>query len=227
MPTTRQRDNQRSKVYAWERKVVATLGGEDIYKPDFQTLQECEDFAGPIWTKERGRLGLARVVAPTIDRPSWGQRRAMAHHSHKITLPRWARSRWVILHELAHRLTPSDEAHGPRFVGVLMGLAARWLSYDVNQLMALADDMGVNYYVRSIGVVPVRGISWHVERVLLVHPPMTAMEFACHLSIAERIEATDRQVRAAALRLIREGKARWLRNKLTPLATAGMACVPA
>lgn len=211
------RDNQRSKVYAWERKVVATFGGSSIDKPDFDQLQECEAFANPIWRKERGRLGLARMRAPVIERPAWGQRRALAHHDHRVTLPRWARSKWVILHELAHRLTPDDEAHGPRFVGVLIGLAARWLDYDANQLTAMADEAGVRYFVRSIGVVPVRGISWHVERVLRTQSPMTAMDLACHLSLSDGIDATDHQVRAGALRLIRTGQARWLRNKLTPL----------
>lgn len=70
----------------------------------------------------------------------------------------------MILHELAHRLTPGDEAHGPRVVGVLMVLAGRWLEFDVNQLMALADEEGVAYCVRSIDSVPVRGLTWHVER---------------------------------------------------------------
>lgn len=215
----RSRDNQRSRVYAWERACVEQLAHSDIYDAEFQTLDECAEFAAPIWRKERGRVGLARQRAPVIERPSWGQRRALAHADHRITLPRWARSRWVILHELAHRLTPRDEAHGPRFVGVLMGLVARWLDYDATQLMALADEMGAKYHARSIGVVPTRGPVWHVERVVRLHGPMTGMELACHLSLAEGLDVRVPQVRGAALHLIRTGRARWLRHKLVLLPT--------
>lgn len=216
----RGRENQRSRVYAWERRCLRELGRTDISSAEFDSLDECAAYAEPVWRKERGRVGLARHAAPSIERPHRGQRRALAHPDHRITLPRWARSRWVILHELAHRLTPRDEAHGPRFVGVLMGLAARWLEFDVNQLMALADEEGVAYYVRSIGCVPVRGLTWHVERALRHHGPMTEIDLACHLSLAEGVDATPRQVRGAALQLIRQGGARWLRRKLTLTSAA-------
>jgi putative metallohydrolase (TIGR04338 family) len=201
---------------------MALLARGSLYMAEFQTLDECAAFATPIWAKERGRVGLARQKAPAIERPSRGQRSAIAHFDHRITLPRWARSRWVILHELAHRLNAREDgaSHGPRFVGILMGLVCRWMDFDVNQLMALADEHGVKYYVRSIGVVPTRGPVWHVERVLRHERPMTAMDIACHLSLAEGIEMTDRRVRGAALHLIRQGKARWLRNKLVPLGVA-------
>lgn len=212
------RDSQRSKVYAWERACVAQLAHSSIYDAEFKTLDECAAYATPIWRKERGRVGRARVKAPTIERPAWGQRRALAHFDHRITLPRWARSRWVILHELAHRLNVGKgEGHDARFVGILIGLVARWLDYDATQLMALADEMGVKYYVRSIGVVPVRGPVWHVERAVRLHGPMTEMDLACHLSIAEGVDITPPQVRGAALHLIKCGRARWLRKKLVLL----------
>lgn len=103
------RDSQRSRVYEWERACVSELARASIHDPDFSSLDDCIAFADPIWRKECGRVGLARQRAPTIERPAWGQRRALAHFDHRITLPRWTRSRWMILHELAHRLTPGDE----------------------------------------------------------------------------------------------------------------------
>jgi putative metallohydrolase (TIGR04338 family) len=230
------RDNQRSKVYAWERRCVAELAHSSIYDAEFKTLEECAEYAGPIWNKERGRVGRAKIAAPRIERPNRGQRRALAHHGDgysrnasgklvrdggRITLPRWARSRWVILHELAHRLDKdSNEAHGPRFVGILIGLIARWLDYDAAQLMALADEMGVKYHVRTIGVVPVRGIAWHVERVIRHEGPMSEMDLSCHLNLAEGVDVTPAQVRGAALSLIRLERARWLRGKLVLLRGA-------
>lgn len=201
----RKRDNQRSLVYAWERR--ATKGAHS--QPTMKKLEEAAAFLAPIWKAERGRYGHAKLPMPLIGRPSWGQRRALAHHSHRITLPRWARNEWVILHEAAHRLTPRDEAHGPRFVSVLIGLASRHLGYDANQLMELADEMGVKYHVRSIGAVPVLGPAELVWRTVAEHGSMSEMDLACWLGMSYL------QVRGAALSLIRAGRARWLRRKLT------------
>lgn len=218
MAGQRPRDNQRSRVYAWERAASLRLKGRTLYIGEYETLEECEAFMAPIWRAERGRVGLAKSSAPTLARKLWGQRKATASELHVIKLPKWARSRWVILHEMAHRLTPEDEAHGPRFVGVLIGLAARWLEYDASQLMALADEMGVKYYVRSIGVVPTRGPAWHVDRAIRRHGAMSAMDIACHLSLVDGVDISFKQVNGAAVSLIRSGRARWYRGRLKPLS---------
>lgn len=211
----RGRDNQRSKVYAWERAAVREITGRGIGVPEFQSLEQCREWAAPIWKKERGRVGLAKARAPSIERPAWGQRRALAHDDHRITLPRWARNRWVILHEVAHRLTPHDQAHGPRFVGVLIGLVCRWLELDVKQLMQMAEERGVKYYLRSIGVVPVCGTAWHVARVLdRASTPMTPMAIACELSIGHGVDVRFKQVCGAAVYLVRSGMAHWWRGGL-------------
>lgn len=210
---SRGRDNQRSRVYAWE----AAITKDALYQGTMKTLDEVEAFLKPIWRSERGRVGRANVAMPSIDRPHRGQRRALAYASHRITLPRWARNPWVILHEAAHRLTPRDEAHGPRFVGVLIGLVCRHLGFDANDLMARADEMGVKYHVRSIGVVPVHGTSWHVEKAVREEGPMTEMDIACWLDLSYL------QVRGAALSLIRQGRARWLRRKLVLIGAATVA----
>lgn len=89
----RPRDSQRSRVYAWEGAASADLLRRQIDAPEFKTLDECQAFAAPVWRAERGRVGLAGQVAPSIERPAWGQRSALAHASHRVTLPRWARSR--------------------------------------------------------------------------------------------------------------------------------------
>lgn len=162
----------------------------------------------PIWRAERGRYGRPRSECPRIERPARGQRRALAHHDDRITLPVWARHPTIILHEAAHRLTPADEAHGPRFVGVMIGLFARYLGYDAHELMALADEAGVKYHVRSIGAVPVHTLSKKLIDTVKEHGPMTEMDLACWLDM------TYLQVRAAAMTPIKAGLARWLRHKL-------------
>lgn len=210
-----ERDTQRSKVYAWERRIKGYHR-----PPEWKTLDEVIEFARPIWSAERGRYGRAGVPMPSIERPHRGQRSALAHSDHRITLPLWARQGPVVLHEMAHQLTPDDAGHGARFVSVLIGLLSRHLGYDANELMALADEMGVKYHVRSIGVVPVRGPAWFIERALREEKPMTEMELACWCDL------TYLQVRGAAMHLIRNGLARWLRGKLVPMVD-GVAAKPA
>ncbi len=55
--SARGRDRQRSKVYAWEE--VASKGAWKV--PTFQTLDQCQAWLDPIWRRERGRYGRARV----------------------------------------------------------------------------------------------------------------------------------------------------------------------
>jgi hypothetical protein len=74
--------------------------------------------------------------------------------------------------------------HGPRFVGVLIGLVAGHDGRDAAGLMALANERGVKYHVRSNGAVPIRGVPWQLERVLSEHAPMTGMELACWLDVS-------------------------------------------
>jgi hypothetical protein len=207
----RHRDNQRSRVYAWERRFRERWGTH------YETIDEAAAWLAPIWRSERGRVGLAKQRAPMVARPHRGQRAALAHDDHRITLPRWARSQWIILHEAAHRLTPDDEPHGPRFVGVLMGLLCRRLDLDADELMRAADEAGVRYHVRSIGVVPVHGPAWHLERVLRAHGPMTEMMAACHLGIIDNVRLNWKQVRGASLSLIKRGVIRRWRGKLAVL----------
>lgn len=201
----RPRDNQRSRVYSWENAV--TRGA--LWAGTMKTVDECAAFVKPIWRAERGRYGRAKVEMPLLQPSSWGQRSALAHADHRITLPRWARNPWVLMHEMAHRLTPHDEAHGPRFVGVLIGLASRHLGYDADVLMAKADEMGVRYHVQSIGAVPIVTLSARLKRLITEQGPLSEMWAAAELDVSYL------QVRGAMLQLIRRGEARWYRKKIT------------
>lgn len=185
----RPRDNQRSRVYAWERRAVFNATGRSIESPDWQTLGEVEAWLVPIWRAERGRVGLAHQPAPELARNLWGMQRATATHSHTLKLPKWSRSKWIVLHEAAHRLTPTDEAHGGRFVGVLIGLAARHAGHDAERLMRLADEFGVRYHVRSIGAVPTSSLADRLAALAPVHEVEAAIELGL----------TWRQVRGAVL----------------------------
>lgn len=82
----------------------------------------------------------------------------------------------------------SDHSHSSRFDGVLIGLACRHLQYDANELMQLADAGGVNYDMRSIGSVPVRGLQWRTERALAIEGPMSPADLAAWISIGAGYE---------------------------------------
>jgi putative metallohydrolase (TIGR04338 family) len=206
------RDTQRCRVYAWERAAVAS----GHWEPCFDSLDTAQNWANQVWRSERGRLGLGGVAPPEVRRPHRGQRRALAyHHAHAITLPRWARSRWVVLHELAHLLTPGGAPHGPRFVGALIGLGARWLDLDAQALMRAADEAGVRYWVRTVGSVPVHGPAWHVSQALQgCVRPVSLMQLQCDLSLGHGLAYSPAQVRGAVLHLVASGQAVWRRQML-------------
>lgn len=59
-------------------------------------------------------------------RPGFGHRRATADENGVLQMPKWARTELVLLHEMAHCLTPATVAsHGPEYAGVLLTLARR------------------------------------------------------------------------------------------------------
>lgn len=198
----RPRDKQRSRVYAWERAAHA----DQLYRGTME-LDEAEHYVNRIWRAERGRYGRAKVPPPTL-RDGRGRRSAVAYSmSHALGLPRWARNPWVILHEIAHQLTPKDEGHGPRFVGVLIGLWSRHMGQDAEALALQAEQMGVKVHWRSIGAVPVITIPEKVFKLL----PGTDMELAIELGVSYRV------IRGAALHLIRQGRARWRGKRLVAI----------
>ena len=220
---TRERDTQRSRVYGWER-AVARLERRDFYAMDWERLDQVQAWLDPIWRAERGRYGKGRWPAPEIRRPAWGQWSALAHqHAHAITLPRHYRNPWVALHEMAHLLIPPHQApHGARFVGVLIGIAARHLEYDADELMLTADEHGVRYNRTSIGRVPERGIRWRALKALSIEGPMTPADLACWLSIGTAGAAVSQlQVRGAMIGAIASGHARlaWGKYRLTGTTT--------
>lgn len=202
----RPRDTQRSRVYAWQRKAFTT---EQHYRTDerFRDIEAAAAYMAPIWRSERGRYGLAKQPAPKVESSSWGQRSAIAHDDHRITLPLWARNPIVMLHELAHRLTPDDPGHGPRWVGCFIGLLCRHHGQDANELMALCDEHGVKYHVRAIGSVPIRTLPERLAKLLPIH----------YMAAAIELDVTYRQVYGAALPLIRHGRARWRGKQLVPI----------
>ena len=112
----RPRDSQRARLYRAEGEVDA---GRRL--PDVARMQAYVDaLASADWF-------LARWGTRTFDvRPGFGHRRATADGEGVLQMPRWARTELVLLHEVAHCLTPrACAAHGPEYAGVLLALARR------------------------------------------------------------------------------------------------------
>ena len=74
-------------------------------------------------------------------RPGFGHRRATADQNGVLQMPKWARSELVLLHEVAHCLTPVTLAsHGPEYAGILLALARRGMGLGTAQLLEDAFD---------------------------------------------------------------------------------------
>jgi putative metallohydrolase (TIGR04338 family) len=120
----RERDSQRKKLYDAERAVFT-----DFYKPHFTTVQECQAFVDSVLARKRVQSHYKRAKRPVLVRPGHGARSAFGGYGH-VTLPRWARSRHVILHELAHALEPAGAAHGWQFAQCYLWLVRQALGVE-------------------------------------------------------------------------------------------------
>lgn len=123
----RPRDHQRAKLYRWEAAHVFPFDREVL------PLTSCAALVERVFLWAEG---------PAASRPGWrpprvedgrGRRHACGSRA-AIKLPRWARTRPVVLHECAHGLT--DDLHGPRFVARYVELLVTFLGFDRDVLLA-------------------------------------------------------------------------------------------
>ena len=129
------RDNQRSKVYRAER-VIHTYNADNA---EYKTLEECMEFAQKVLRdpKVLQAYPIAASIATKLRlRPGQGKRRATAESwICTIKLPRWARQKTVICHELAHLLTPDTEAHGWEFCECYLLLVRREVGPEASETL--------------------------------------------------------------------------------------------
>jgi putative metallohydrolase (TIGR04338 family) len=139
----RPRDSQRARLYRAEGEVDA---GRRL--PTVERMQAWVDgLATQDWF-------LVRWGERTFDvRPGFGHRRATADQHGVLQMPKWARTELVLLHEVAHCLTPSTcAAHGPEYAGVLLALARRGMGPATAQ--ALEDAFAGQRVRWSLAAVP-------------------------------------------------------------------------
>ncbi len=119
----RQRDSQQSRVYSSEHVFT------EVWSLRALTLSECQQFVDSVtataWWKRRCPTLVVTVQTGARNGRAW------AHHNRIETSP-GSRTRWVMIHELAHILTACDDndvaPHGPEFCANFVALARQFLS---------------------------------------------------------------------------------------------------
>jgi len=125
-PAPRPRDSQRARLYRAEGTVDP---GQKL--PTVERMQAWVDgLLATDWFVARWGARAFEV------RPGFGHRRATADQNGVLQMPKWARTELVLLHEIAHCLTPWTLAsHGPEYAGVLLALTRRGMGPGPAQLL--------------------------------------------------------------------------------------------
>jgi hypothetical protein len=158
------RDSQRAAVYSWERALEQLLPAAATRR---LSLVECDLLVVRVWS-DYGHP----CRPPTVTDGRCRRSAAYNARTNEIKLPRWARSQLVVLHEVAHALTPAvlfetvkrprphrqgflPASHGPEFARLALDLFARYLPLAKGEIRSL----GVNQKPRRVrfarvGTVP-------------------------------------------------------------------------
>lgn len=116
---TRNRDTQRSKVYAAETKFRNMNFEPQLFSDaKLDQIWLCQNYVNRVLEQQwfRARFGERQITVEP------GRNVGMAYGSRKITLGVWARQQTVILHEIAHCVAPHDVRHGAEFAGIYLFL---------------------------------------------------------------------------------------------------------
>jgi hypothetical protein len=134
---TGKRDYQRSRVYAWENRVIAPRD------PSVVLFPEAQGMVNAIWTE----MGLQ--YPPKVELlPKQARNTVASADGLSIFLGERTPS-WCLLHELAHDMTSTDEisdGHSSQFMGVYLKLLARYLRMNLLELAksAVEDRLSVD-----------------------------------------------------------------------------------
>ena len=133
------RDQQRSRVYQWENRVVAPHDSTVIAFPAVQAM------VNAIWAD----MGL--LYPPSVEPlPLQATKTVASANRLTIYLPAQTPS-WCLLHELAHAMTTTMEGnsdgHGEIFMGVYCQLIVRYLRLGLEDLRRSAQQDGIRITV--------------------------------------------------------------------------------
>lgn len=158
----RARDSQRSKVYTAEQNVRYHLRRDGL-EQRLETVDEIQSWVDSItssqwWASHFASLsilvkdGRGRKNAGASPFLYWEE--MDAGYDCAIKLPRWARSKVVILHEIAHHTARDNRegAHGRKFCRNFLALVKRWIGDEV--------------YRRLCAEFKRQGVKWNKKRNL-------------------------------------------------------------
>jgi hypothetical protein len=121
------RDFQRSRVYAWENRVVTPR------YPSFIAFPKAQAMVNAIWSE----MGLK--YPPKVEPLSIQAKATVASATRLSIFLRERTPSWCLLHEIAHALTSTmdgqSDGHGPHFMGVYVRLLAHYLRFDAVSLI--------------------------------------------------------------------------------------------
>ncbi len=148
------RDNQRQRVYNAER-TIPQWGADRI--DDIHALRKyVKKITKSAWYRKR--------MAKNADAFRWadievrdGRCRRNAggcRFNGYITMPKWSRTRLVILHEIAHVCQPRISAgHGREYCKVYLALVKKWIGKEASLALKTAfDEHGVKYRTGAVKV---------------------------------------------------------------------------
>jgi hypothetical protein len=137
------RDVQKSKVYAWENKVIAPRSHVMI---KFDVAQQ---FVDGVWLRN------GWLFPPTVGKMAAHAKRVWANGNRTRINIRENTPAWVILHELAHTATGTihgdSDGHGADFMGVYLKLLETVLGIPLPLTMYTLNKTGIKY---NIGAKP-------------------------------------------------------------------------
>jgi len=151
---SRPRDEQRSRLYAAENQIKAFLRDP---LPKIEQMQAfVDEILGSPWLQSQ--FG-SRILSPITVLPGRRRRQATAHFFMSIIkVPKALRSKFIVLHEVAHILTDRyygqdvTEAHGPQFATFLLMLVDHFLGReDCEELLEAFARWGVAHLYREQG----------------------------------------------------------------------------
>ena len=137
--------DQTTRVYRSETRLKAM--NEEF------TLKECQKFVDKVLARKyiKDKYGWNRPIV-VLDGRGRSKAGATVRHGHYvILLPKWARHKFVILHELAHHLSDDRWSHGAKFATCLLDLVRNVMGKED------ADKLQAGFHLQGVRLVGENG----------------------------------------------------------------------
>ena len=163
------KDTQRSKVYRWEEKLFSHHGlTKGVKENDDMSLTQCNAYASMVWRKfrnkfyynfDKNRITCRRVICSNHANGTKGlaysgfyyvnrkknYKKGKPNMYKKMQLPKWARSKHIIIHEVSHFLAPETSMHDKKFVGVYVYLLHKFLNFDLQHMIDSLNEAKIEF----------------------------------------------------------------------------------